>query len=164
MPQSIVGWLALPLLGLLAAALVGALYVWGRMRGEPSRARVLLVALGAVLLMAPVYAVQRNYQGTQACLESLRNLAAALELYAQSNGGEYPPDPGLLVPGYFDELPDCPVAAVRDPGAESPYVQSYESAPGNVTTFCQGHFHGGLGGAPPDHPFYSARKGLVREP
>jgi hypothetical protein len=163
-PHSL-GKLALPLLALLGLVLaVSLILVVRNARRRLPLHRPLLVALGATALALAVHTVHTRYQGTERCLDQVRHLAAALELYGQVNGGQYPPDLGRLVPSYFEELPTCPVAAARDPSGENTYLRGYQVAPGNFTVSCAGDWHQGPGGAPPGYPLYSARQGLVRNP
>jgi len=56
----------------------------------PSAAASLMAAV-TYLMLAPIFASARE-KASEACLGSLRQVASALSMYAQSNDGRYPPD------------------------------------------------------------------------
>ncbi len=129
-------------------------------RGRRVLAPVLVLVLcgGALALVA----VSRSRAaGVAACSAELNRLGSALELYAQSNGGQSPPALDYLVPFYFEELPACPVVPSGQP---NPYQQGYQGGGTAFTVLCRGRHHRGLGGCGSDFPRFSPESGVQTAP
>lgn len=92
-----------------------------------------------------------------ACRSNLRNIATALEEYANENHGHFPPSLQSLVPRYLKAIPSCPsVGSVT-------YTQGYEATTedfNRFTVICIGNNHE-RSGYSPNYPQYSSTQGLL---
>ncbi len=85
------------------------------------------------------------------CIENLKNIGTALEMYSSDNHGKYPSNPLLLVPGYLKTIPHCPSSGAGD--------YQFRLSPANFTVTCVSASHR-LDNAPVSPPRYSSEKGL----
>lgn len=89
-----------------------------------------------------------------ACRSNLKNLATALDLYADDYHGHYPPDLRRLLPGYLKTLPTCPGAGKQ--------TYRYELAAHRFSLTCVGENHAdAFGPGHPDYPRYDSEEGLT---
>lgn len=89
------------------------------------------------------------------CATNTRNMATALQVYANDYEGLYPDQLVKLEPKYIRSVPTCPSAMVDtySPGyTVSSDAQSY-------TICCKGHNHAVMG-LKPDEPYYDLFTGL----
>lgn len=112
--------------------------------------------LFCLLLVLSSMAWGRTQGTTTACKSNLRNLAAALEMYASDHRGRYPETlNGLVDGGYLPALPCCPAARVDT--YSSNYVR--ETQPDRFALCCAGDHH--LKARLPLHyPSYDSEAGL----
>lgn len=112
--------------------------------------RILMLAL---MLQLP--ALARRQGPTSACQSNLKNLASALEMWADDHRGGYPGQLDQLVPIYLKEIPRCP-AAGRDT-----YSTNYRRwrHPDDFGLCCSGSNHLRVMGA--NLPAYTSCAGLV---
>jgi len=89
------------------------------------------------------------------CQTNLKNIATALQVYANDNEGQYPGALSALTPSYLKAIPTCP-SAVKDSYSEL-YTRAVD--PANFTVFCAGVNHStcDLG---TDEPFFEFKDGL----
>lgn len=151
---------AMALAGLVGLASLLAFAVAARQRRFAPVPLVLAVGAGA--LVALLAAMQAKEAEVDACAQELRRVGAAVQLYAESGGAEAPESLEVLVPFFFEALPECPTA--RAAGAANPYPPGYECHQGTFTIVCRGHLHGGPGGAPQDFPRFTSAEGLQYRP
>ncbi|MDQ7822312.1 MAG: serine/threonine-protein kinase [Candidatus Eremiobacteraeota bacterium] len=91
--------------------------------------------------------------GSAACEENLRNLAAAIELYAADTKGRYPDDLSKLKGRFKEGLPACPSAGSKE------YAYEVGRGPAAYTIWCSGSAHEAAG-VKPGFPQYSSVRGL----
>lgn len=118
---------------------------------------VLVVIALLAAIITPRYLAARDNSTFTACSQNLKNVATALQTYANDNSQTYPSSLSQLTPQYLALLPSCPTAAGPDT-----YSPSYESAtqPPNFTVFCQGSYHIAVSGITSDQPYYYFGEGL----
>ncbi len=92
----------------------------------------IITALGLSLL--PGFQCADASQHHSICLSNLRNIAAALEMYAEDNEGHYPPSLDYLTRNYKDGpyMMKLPVCAHH----QSSYGYNFNSGPDNFTIWC----------------------------
>ena len=119
--------------------------------------------MGALILLPAFLPVRSSGQLT-ACKSNCKNLATALEMYAEDNAGLYPDSLDKLIPGnYLRMIPTCPAAG------EVTYKDYRVSHKRNNFRFsCVGNNHAraytGFDKACDNYPAYSAQIGLVDHP
>ncbi len=90
------------------------------------------------------------------CQANCKNIGAALELYKDDNGGQYPNSLSRLTPDYIREIPTCSSAG-NDTYSES-YVSWTDPPHSNnsrYTFYCYGTNHSALG-VPMNFPRYTS--------
>lgn len=89
------------------------------------------------------------------CLDNMKRIGTACEMYATDNAGRYPTSLGQLVPRHLDRLPLCPAAD------SDIYSRTYHSCsnPDAYTVTCKGGFHRYAG--VPDELDYCRPVGLI---
>lgn len=115
---------------------------------------IAILGILAAILVPNFYSATDKSRLT-GCQQNIRNLAAALQVYANDNEGEYPSDLNLLTPKYISIIPTCPAAGTVT------YVAGYTSdaATHDFTVACKGTNHAAMRlGA--DEPFYTLGEGL----
>jgi len=118
---------------------------------------VLVVIALLAAIVTPRYLAARDNGTLTACSENLKNIAIALQTYANDNSQTYPSSLSNLVPNYLATLPSCPTAA--GPNTYSPsYARA--SLPPNFTVFCQGSYHIAVSGITSNQPYYRLSEGL----
>lgn len=139
------------------------------MRGRIRRARgftlvelltvLCLMALIAAIIM-PRFFMARDTSAFTACGQNLRNVATALQAYANDNDQRYPTTLSALTPQYLAVMPVCP-----DTKGVDSYSPSYEASenPRTFTIFCSGSYHTTVVGIQPNQPFYYLGVGLGPE-
>jgi hypothetical protein len=121
----------------------------------------------AALLLFSFVAVryfEANRQGSNtACLSNLKNIAAALEMYASSNKGLYPPSLAQLGTEYFAAVPLCPCAGKIWEKGRDTYSAGYTTSSDLkvFTLCCKGANHRTIH-LPPDYPQYDSITGLIQ--
>lgn len=151
---------AMAVAGLVA---VGALLVFGAAARKRRFSLVpLVVAVLAGGLVALLAAMQAKEAEVDACAQELRRVGTALQLYSETGVAEAPESLEVLIPFYFEALPECPTAKAE--GGANPYPAGYEGQGRAFTVVCKGHHHGGPGGAPADFPRFTSAEGLVPRP
>lgn len=129
-----------------------------RTRGFTLIELMIVFAILAVLLMLvlPNFVRARSNARLSSCDSNLRNLSAAVSLYANDNDKRFPDTLDLVTPHYIKAIPSCPSA-----GSDT-YSEGFgsRSNPDNFTIFCKGSFHVDLGVAQ-DHPQIYFDRGLV---
>lgn len=139
------------------------------MRGRTRHARgftlvELLTVLCVMTLIAaiimPRFFMARDTSAFTACGQNLRNIATALQAYANDNDQQYPAALGGLTPQYMAVLPVCP-----DGKGVDTYSPSYETSanPRTFTIFCSGNYHTTVIGIQPNQPYYYMGVGLGPE-
>lgn len=151
---------AMAVAGLVAVAALLALAASARKRRFSPGALVVAVLAGG--LIALLAAMQAKEAEVDACAQEVRRVGTALQLYAESGSAEAPESLEVLIPFYFETLPECPKAKAE--GAGNPYPAGYEGEGRAFTVVCKGHHHGGPGGAPADFPRFTSAEGLVPRP
>ena len=119
--------------------------------------------LGAVLVLPSFIPVRSSGQLT-ACKSNCKNLATALEMYAEDNAGLYPDRLEKLIPGnYLRTIPTCPAAGKM---TYTDYQVSRKRT--NFRFACVGNNHAnaytGFDKDCENFPAYSAQIGLVDHP
>lgn len=99
------------------------------------------------------------------CEVNLKNLALALELYAEDSSGNFPPDEssvaGALAPTYLQKMPICPSSGRGYRFELGPDAPSNEAGLEKYyIIICQGHNHA-KAECPPNYPRYSIDQGLT---
>ena len=96
------------------------------------------------------------------CKTNLKNLAAALEMYAGDHRGSYPSSLTQLVPNYLSKIPECP-----SPDSEGYHAEIGPNAAGNFdgldhyySIHCSGAGHPG---SPNNYPRYDSIRALVEQ-
>jgi len=98
-----------------------------------------LLAVLAVCLVGFIFVpgfIGARAQGQLAACESnMKNLATAMEMYAEDNKGHYPPDLSYLTDNktgntYMKKMPECPVYLTG-------YEYIYATSPDNFTLWCK---------------------------
>lgn len=136
------------------------------MRGRIRRARgftlvelltVLCIMTMIAAIIMPRFFIARDTSAYTACGQNLRNIATALQSYANDNDQQYPPLLNALTPQYMALLPACPDAK----GTDS-YSPSYEASanPRTFTVFCNGSYHTTVVGVLANQPYYYMGVGL----
>ena len=97
---------------------------------------------------------QNPQAALQRCCSNLKNLATALEMFANDHQGRYPQTLGELTPAFLRKLPRC--------NGLDTYKYQVSGRPDNYTVHCHGKNHL-KEGAPANMPRYEAMKGLRRE-
>ena len=99
------------------------------------------------------------------CRSNCKNIATALEMYADDHGGLYPPVLSPLTAGnYLKLIPTCPAA-----GSDT-YSQAYQTAhnPERFSFYCTGNNHAktytGFSTSCSNFPQYSSAFGLLEHP
>lgn len=115
---------------------------------------VLSLSLVAAILW-PNFMQPRPSGRGNPCSSNLRNIGAALELYAQDNHGRFPRDMSQLTPTYLKAISSCPAAG----RVTYSYVESHGDR-SVCTVICEGNNHAGVG-CPPNFPQYSSAKGVL---
>ncbi len=117
---------------------------------------LLIIAL-LLALFLPHYWQARARSNYVACEQNLRNIAVALQAYANDNGQLYPSGLQALTPDYLVTLPTCPSA-----GANT-YLAGYQesTAPVDYTVSCSGSHHTLVPGVGVNEPRYEMAEGLV---
>lgn len=115
-----------------------------------------------VFILNPPHSGSRPFQQAGACKKNLKNLASALERYAQAHKGGYPKQLAELTPTYLATLPCCPSieADTYSPGYQ--IIPAHGQRPAIYRLTCSGHHHQAahLG---PDLPAYDSQQGLIEE-
>ena len=130
------------------------------MRGRTGRAKgftlvelltvlCLLTMIAAIII--PRFFIARDTSAYTACGQNLRNLATALQAYANDNNQQYPPTLAALAPQYLGTLPLCPDARGVDTYSSS---YAFSTDPQNFTVFCNGNYHSTVVGVQPNQPYY----------
>lgn len=98
---------------------------------------------------------RRQNDPLQVCEEHLQELAAALRRYAASHDGHFPATLADLVPGYLEQIPECPTVS-RDS-----YSRGYEMMvnPDQFYVRCYGDHSGS--GLSEGFPLIDSQQGLV---
>lgn len=139
----------------------------------------LLVAWGLVLcaLLSPCSAIvqakedaAKSREKLAQCEANLKDIAAAIEKFANEHNATYPKALNELVPKYLKSIPPCP-AAGKDTysrsykGKTSVSFKSREAsdASGNYIIYCCGHNHKALA-IPSNYPQYLSGDGLHETP
>lgn len=93
-----------------------------------------------------------------ACKSNLKNIATALEMYADDHEGTFPESLEALTPEYLRQIMVCPSAE------KDTYSSSYSrnTEPDGYVMRCHGENHHILGA--PDYPAYDAVNGLAERP
>lgn len=115
-----------------------------------------IISLLASILVPRLWAA-RDRSAYDACGVNLRNIATALQLYANDNGQQYPPALSNLVPNYLQSLAKCPEASGAD--TYSPSYQ-FSQQPSTFTIYCAGSFHVATMNVQPNQPYYYFGIGL----
>jgi type II secretion system protein G len=117
---------------------------------------VIIAILGILAaILVPNFYSSTDKSRLTGCQQNLRNLAAALQVYANDNEGQYPSDLNLLTPKFISVIPTCPAAG------SATYVAGYttDAATRDFTVACKGTNHAAMRmGA--DEPFYTLGEGL----
>ncbi len=120
-----------------------------------------LLVLGGVMLAPSLFRARPPYASN--CKSNLKNLGAAMEVYAADWSGHYPPlGKTQLAPNYLKTLPECPAA-----GTDTYQVELGPSATYNTGAredyylfYCEGEHHLPVS-VPANYPQYSAIVGLI---
>lgn len=135
------------------------------MTHHPSKSRegftlielMIVIAIIAILaaILVPNMIRARSRAHLTNCVNNLRNIGSALEMYTIDNDNRYPNSLGLLTPNYLKTIPECPVPL------NDSYSGSYTSSvnPDDYVLFCEGPFHAGF--VPTDYPQYNPSVGLI---
>ncbi|MEW6279598.1 MAG: hypothetical protein AB1758_13300 [Candidatus Eremiobacterota bacterium] len=152
-PHVVVALLGLPVLLFGVVRLAKAL---GERRLDNVARGALCIFIGGYVVMVIAPRHYRAAQGnTTGCLNSLKTIGTALELYADEWNDGYPTALSALTPGYLAQVPACPNAR------QDTYSATYQRSPtGDAFTVCCGGHHHRHAGLPPDHPRWTSREGL----
>lgn len=151
---------AMAVAGLVGLAALAMFLAGLRKRRFAPLPLVLAALAGAVIaLLAVMQAKEAEVTG---CAHELRRLGSALQLYAESGNAEAPESLEVLVPFYFEAVPECPTA--RTAGSPNPYPPGYERDGRIFTVVCRGNHHAGPGGAPEDFPRFTSTEGIRYRP
>lgn len=117
---------------------------------------IMVIGLLAAIII-PNFLHARNSTKFAACSQNLKNMAVALQAYANDNEQIYPSVLGDLTPHYLEALPTCPSTRKSDS-----YVAGYlkSDLPSTYTVYCKGRWHVDADGAPEDRPMYVFELGL----
>ena len=159
--MSIPGYLGLTLLAIMSFFMI----VYHLVKKDLPRALSSLGVTAASLgvLAIPMLILSSAFIGTngndrlETCRINLKEIAAAVDLYALNSEKIPPSSLSKLTPTYLATIPTCP-GARRDTYSTS-YASSAESR--HYTLFCRGSHHRGLR---TDYPRYSSLQGLVVDP
>lgn len=114
--------------------------------------------LGPASLLPRLHALQDRQTGAKPiarCLQNLKNIATALEMYASDHGGRYPETlKQLAQANYLRDVPRC-----LDQDA---YSYQVKTRPDWFRLHCPGKNHA-RDGSPANYPVYDSQKGLIRE-
>jgi len=114
--------------------------------------------LGPASLMTRLHRLEDQQKGLKPvarCMQNLKNLATALQMYAADHNGRYPETLKQLQPdGYMRDLPLC-----LD---KDTYGYQVKTGPDWFRLNCPGGNHA-KDGSPKDFPRYDSQKGLIRE-
>ncbi|MBN9414219.1 MAG: hypothetical protein J0I12_02215 [Candidatus Eremiobacteraeota bacterium] len=113
--------------------------------------------LGPFAMVKQVNAIEDKMNGRKPvdrCMQNLKNVATALEMYSTDNSGRYPTSLKGLTPNYLRDMPEC-----LD---KDPYVYSMKVRPDSFLVHCPGRNHV-KDGSPANFPSYDSQKGLSRE-
>jgi len=116
---------------------------------------VVIVSILAAII-TPRWWLQQDKAKYAACGQNLKNIATALQTYANDNGQYYPGSLNDLVPLHLPVLPSCPAAYNADTYSSN-YQQSTD--PRNFTVVCTGSFHTSIG-VNTNEPWYELTSGL----
>jgi len=111
-------------------------------------ALVLLIAFGA---MSPLSARRMAGNGTS-CGYNLHNLKSGIEMYANDNGGSYPPYLSYITPNHLNTIPTCPSVGIDT------YSCGYTQGNGEFSVCCVGRNHPEL---MENMPAYNSRTGRL---
>lgn len=126
---------------------LGLLWTLGWRLGLPAALALLVVAA----LVVPNFIHPHCGGQLTSCKSNLKNMATAMEMYADNHGGELPRHLADLTPHYLKIIPNCP-STQRDDYAYSRRGQSY-------TLACFGEHQ--RYGVPLSYPRYSSQEGLI---
>jgi len=122
----------------------------------------LLIVLTIIALIAgvylPKYRTARGSAAYQGCNENLKNIAIALQTYANESGQFYPVVLGQIVPNYIASMPICPNCAGVDNYSPSYMVNPPPSA--MFTIYCLGPNHLDAVSECANQPWYIMGQGL----
>jgi hypothetical protein len=113
--------------------------------------------LGPAALLPRLHALEDKESGAKPvvrCMQNLKNMATALEMYAGDNNGRYPTSLKSLEQSYLRDLPRC-----LD---KDPYIYQAKTQPDGFELHCPGRNHV-KDGSPANKPAYDSQKGLIRE-
>ena len=113
--------------------------------------------LGPQSMLARLHALEDQKSGAKPiarCMNNLKNIATALEVWATDHGGRYPKSLKELKQGYLRDLPQCL--------GKDTYRYQVSTMPDNYTVRCQGTNHI-KDGSRANFPYYTSMKGLQRE-
>lgn len=91
------------------------------------------------------------------CRSNLRQIGAALEMYATDSYGRYPISLSELAPEYLKSIPVCPSREWGD------YSYTSKSFPDIYTVWCEGKNHTSEN-VPEDYPEYDSVTGIIERP
>ena len=124
---------------------------------------MIVMAIIAILaaILVPNFMRTRAQSQIAGCKENLKNVATALEMYANDNTSNFPFFVGfvLITPNYLPRIPSCPSAGV-DTYSPGYIVNGVQSA---YTVVCVGSNHLGGGMTAANYPQYSSFSGLVNQ-
>lgn len=124
------------------------------------RVSLFLMAVAALYLLfvsGPNFLRARASRQFTACESNLKNIGAALEMYAGANDRNYPPSLTVLTPGYLQTIPTC-----SSSGTNRGYIDSYRVSKDfkAYTFYCPGDSHSAIGNSI-NFPQYNSREGLI---
>jgi len=95
---------------------------------------VLAIFIILGLILVPNFECAQASQNHSICISNLKNIAAALEMYAEDNEGHYPPSLDHLTqnPGDVPYIKKLPVCSHH----QSSYDYNFNSGPDNFTIWC----------------------------
>lgn len=114
--------------------------------------------LGPASMLPRLHKLEDQKQGAKPvarCLQNLKNMATALEMYAADHGGRYPETLKQLQQAHY--LRDVPLCLDKDA-----YSYRVKSRPDWYQLHCPGRNHA-KDGSPANYPKYDSEKGLHRE-
>lgn len=116
----------------------------------------------------PIYVKGRSTGRLYGCCSNLQNLATAMQMYADDNGGCYPPRMEMITPDYMTHLPACKaheakydIITRKRPGYNDTY--RVNSAYTIFTCYCGSRDHA-PDNIPDNYPQYNSIKGLIIKP